>query len=42
MHFGIGGRVHIGTTVRPGDEQRSILLKKDAVLDESERQEQIG
>jgi hypothetical protein len=36
MHLCMCGRVHIRTAIRPRDEKRAVLLKKDSIFDKRE------
>ena len=36
------GGMHVRTAIGPACEQRTVLLEKDAVLNERERQKEVG
>src|SRR6516164_6869432 len=42
VHFGCRCRHHIGTTIEPAGQQRTILLQENAVVYQRVRQQKIG
>jgi hypothetical protein len=42
MHLCMCGRVHIRAAIRPRDEKRAVLLKKDSIFDKRERNKKVG